>query len=90
MRNRILSLYVLVLAATLAASPNTALARIGGGCSYGSCESSCPSPQSHIEFCEQHSIGAGCSISSAGCRPGDEHGCGLNSVYVYCNESFVE
>lgn len=90
MRNRILSLYVLALATMLAASPNSAQARIAGGCTYSQCRSSCPSPSSHIEFCENYSIGAGCSIASAGCRPGDQGGCGPNEVYVYCNETFVE
>lgn len=92
MRNRALSLYVLVMAAILGASPNNnAQALIAaGGCTYGQCQSSCPSSERLVEFCEEYSLNAGCSISSAGCRPGADYGCGLHSVYTYCNESFVE
>lgn len=91
MRNRVLSLYVLIMAVMLGASPADARGLIaGGGCTYGQCQSSCPSSERWVEFCEEHSLNAGCSISSAGCRPGADYGCGLHSVYVYCNESFVE
>jgi hypothetical protein len=85
---------VAVLASALflntAESRAASMARVAEGCVYTACQSMCPSPSEWITFCETHSIGAGCSVTSGGCRPGADYGCGLNQVFVHCNLGAVE
>lgn len=69
-------------------SPSVAEAR--GACDYHACESSCPSEQAHILFCEQYSISKGCSLSSGGCRSPEWGGCAPFQVLVYCNINFEQ
>lgn len=64
--------------------------RVADGCVYTNCTNMCPSPIEWISFCETHSIGAGCSVTSGGCRPGADYGCGLNQVFVHCNLGAVD
>ncbi len=82
---RLLGMYVILMGSLVLLQPEEAHARSMMACAYTACESDCPSQQSHITFCENHSTENNCSLLNGGCRPGAEYGCGVNQEYVYCN-----